>query len=247
MAKKTAVVTGAAGAIGSALCRAFKQEGFLVVGTDRRQPADPAQCDRFIDIDLDSFVQDQNYRSQATRSIVEAIGERLHALINNAATQVVAPVGELTAENWQESLNVNLLAPFFLIQGLLPYLRDSGGAVVNIGSIHSTLTKPRFSCYATSKAALSGLTRSLAVELGGAVRINELVPAATETPMLLSGFAGRKEMLDKLGEAHPLGRIASPDEVAQAAVFLTSERASFITGTSLRIDGGIGSRLHDPE
>jgi NAD(P)-dependent dehydrogenase (short-subunit alcohol dehydrogenase family) len=119
--------------------------------------------------------------------------------------------------------------------------------VVNIGSIHSALTKPRFTCYATSKAALGGLTRSLAVELGGTVRVNELNPAATDTPMLRAGFEGKPGAFERLAAVHPAGRIAAPDEVARAALFLTSDAASFINGESLRVDGGVGVRLHDPE
>lgn len=247
MAKKNVLITGANGAIGTALCRAFKEDGFTVIGTDKSKP-DATCSDRFLHIDLNVLVDDTQYREQALGDICEAISDlRLDALVNNAAVQIVAPADKLTVDDWRQSMNVNLLAPFLLIQGLLPYLKAANGAVVNIGSIHSKLTKPHFSCYATTKAALSGLTRSLAVELGGSIRINEITPAATDTPMLRAAFGGRKEMLDMLGAAHPLGRIASPDEIARAAVFLVSEQASFITGATIPIDGGIGARLHDPE
>lgn len=244
---KTALITGAAGAIGAALCRAFKDDGFRVIATDKTHP-DPSCCDESIDIDLNALVEDAEYRDSAIRNIYEAIGDqRLDVLVNNAAIQVVASLDGLGIDDWRQSLNVNLLAPFLLIQGLLPCLKKASGSVVNIGSIHAKLTKPRFSCYATSKAALSGLTRCLAVELGSAVRINEITPAATETPMLLAGFDGRTDLLEALGAAHPMGRIASPDEIARVAVFLASEKASFITGASIPVDGGIGGRLHDPE
>ena len=247
MTKRTAVITGAAGAIGTALCQAFREDGYLVIGADKNKP-EAATCDGFVEVDLRLLVEDEKYRETIIASVVQAIGGlRLDTLVNNAAVQIVAPVGDLSVDSWRHTLNVNLIAPFLLIQALLPYLRAAKGSVVNVGSIHSKLTKPRFSCYATSKAALSGLTRSLAIELGGDIRINEIAPAATATPMLVAGLAGRKDVLGKLGEAHPLGRIANPDEIARTAVFLASERASFITGASLQVDGGIGGRLYDPE
>jgi NAD(P)-dependent dehydrogenase (short-subunit alcohol dehydrogenase family) len=120
------------------------------------------------------------------------------------------------------------------------------GSVVNIASIHAVATKPGFVCYATSKAALVGLTRSMAVDLGPRVRVNAINPAATATPMLLAGFEGKSKELDELAKKHPLERIAQPWEVAKTALFLASPDAAFITGTCLNIDGGIGGRLHDP-
>jgi NAD(P)-dependent dehydrogenase (short-subunit alcohol dehydrogenase family) len=119
--------------------------------------------------------------------------------------------------------------------------------VVNIASVHAQLTKPGFAAYATSKSALVGLTRSLAVDLEGVVRVNCISPGATGTPMLVAGFEGREEALSQLGQCHPLGRIAAPEEVARVAVFLASDDASFIDGAVLDVDGGIGARLHDPE
>ena len=142
---------------------------------------------------------------------------------------------------------MNLFAPFALIRGLLPQLKRAQGSVVNIASVHAHLTKPGFAAYATSKHALVGLTKSLAVDLAGAVRVNCINPAATATPMLIAGFEGRSEAMESLADMHPSGRIAEPLEVARAAVFLASESASFINGAALDVDGAIGARLHDPE
>jgi NAD(P)-dependent dehydrogenase (short-subunit alcohol dehydrogenase family) len=133
-----------------------------------------------------------------------------------------------------------------LTQKLFSLLEKARGSVVNISSIHAKLTKPEFSCYATSKAALLGLTKSMAVELGSKVRINAICPAAVSTPMLLAGFDGQSEAYEILSSMHPVGRIAEPSEVAKLALFLASKDAQFINGSSLELDGGIGSRLHDP-
>ena len=92
--------------------------------------------------------------------------------MNNAAVQILAPADAITFDQWRETLDTNLLAPFLLTQALLPELERGRGSVVNVASIHANLTKPGFVAYATSKAALVGLTRSLAVDLGGRVRVN---------------------------------------------------------------------------
>jgi NAD(P)-dependent dehydrogenase (short-subunit alcohol dehydrogenase family) len=129
---------------------------------------------------------------------------------------------------------------------MLPDLEKARGSVVNISSVHATLTKPGFSAYATSKAALLGMTRALAVDLGPRVRVNCVTPAATDTPMLRAGFEGNPAELSALAAMHPSGRIATPEEIARVVLFLASDAASAITGAALAADGGIGGRLHDP-
>ncbi len=243
---KTVIITGAAGGIGQALCLAFRRAGYRVVGTDCKPTVD--DCDVFIPLDLAAMARDERAERSGIESLCAVLDENgLNALVNNAALQIVASTPALTARDWQRSLDVNVLAPALLIQGLLPELTRARGSVVNIASVHARATKPGFAAYATSKAALVGLTRSLAVDLGGAVRVNCISPAATATAMLEAGFEQQPEALEELGLCHPLGRIAQPEEVARAAVYLASDDASFISGAALDVDGGIGARLHDPQ
>jgi NAD(P)-dependent dehydrogenase (short-subunit alcohol dehydrogenase family) len=143
-------------------------------------------------------------------------------------------------------MKVNAIVPFMLTKSFLPELKQASGSVVNIGSVHAQATKPGFIAYTTSKAALHGLTRALAVDLGPGVRINTLAPAATATEMLKAGFEGNPVGYGALEKVHPAGRIAEPEEIARIALFLVSEDAEFITGATLFADGGILSRLHDP-
>jgi len=241
-----AVITGVSGGIGAALLRAFSDAGYATVGLDVRPCTE--RCDTFVETDLHRYCRDADYRSEAGRRITDAIGgRRLHVLVNNAAVQVLRPVEALGAEDWERSLAVNLVAPFLLSQLLLSGLEAGHGSIVNIGSIHAALTKPGFVCYATTKAALAGLTRSLAVEVGARVRVNAIAPAAVDTTMLREGFAGRERELAALGAMHPAGRIASPREVALATVYLASESAGFVNGATLGVDGGMSARLHDPQ
>jgi len=243
---RTVLVTGASGGIGQALCQEFSNEGYHVIATDKR-PNTGTVCNAFIEADLQNLVQDPDQFDKFLADVKENIGcDGLTTLVNNAALQVIASTEELTIADWQASLSINLLGPFRFIQGFLPDLEGNQGAVVNIASVHSQQTKPGFVCYATSKAALVGLTRALAVDLGSRVRINAVNPAATMTPMLMESFKDDPSLLSQLAEVHPLGRIARPNEVAQVVTFLASEKASFITGAVIDVDGGILARLHDP-
>lgn len=242
---RTALVTGALGGIGEALCRGFRQAGYRVIGSDRRQGR--PDVDAFLRFDIRDLAREGSERDRTVRQIREALGgEGLSVLVNNAAVQLLNPTERITAEEFHETLDTNLVGPFVLVQVLLTELERARGSVINIGSVHATATKPGFVSYATSKAALVGLTRSLAVDLGPRVRVNAINPGATATPMLLAGFEGKDDAFRQLEGMHPLERIARPDEIAAVAVFLASEQASFMTGAALSVDGGIAGRLHDP-
>lgn len=242
---KTALVTGALGGIGQAVCREFQAAGYTVIATDKGDGA--CACERYLAADLYDLHALPRARAEFAAAVRETLqGHGLEVLINNAAIQILNSTEVASLAEWDATLTTNVVVPFLLTQLFLEDLELANGCVINIGSIHAVATKPGFVAYATSKAALAGLTRALAVDLGSRVRVNCLNPAATATPMLLAGFQGQPEKLDELAEMHPLGRIAEPVEIARAAVFLASANASFITGATLQVDGGIGARLHDP-
>jgi NAD(P)-dependent dehydrogenase (short-subunit alcohol dehydrogenase family) len=243
---KTVLVTGCGGGLGVELCSAFRAADYRVVGTDRR--ACSADCDRFIQIDLADACPTSDRFERAVKPLRDAInGNGLAALVNNAAVQILDRTKDISFAAWHESVAVNLTVPFLLTQALLPELEQGHGTVVNIGSVHARATKPRFVAYASTKSALVGLTRALAVDLAPAVRVLAINPGAIDTPMLREGFANRPEAIQQLAEMHPLRRIATPQEVARFVVFLASDASGFATGAAIDIDGGILSRLHDPE
>jgi NAD(P)-dependent dehydrogenase (short-subunit alcohol dehydrogenase family) len=242
--QRVAVITGAAGGIGKALVTTFSREGYRVIGIDLKS-CRVRQAD-WITFDLAQLHRQTAEAQEFIKNLRCQCNGRVDASVNNAAVQIVKPVAEVEAPDWDQTLAVNLLAAFWLTQRLLPQLRRARGSVVNIASIHARLTKSKFCLYATSKTALVGLTRSLALELAPEVRVNAILPAATRTPMLLQGFAENPEGFLALGSYHPLGRTARPAEIASAALFLAGVRASFITGTALELDGGIGGCLSDP-
>ncbi|MBL8474350.1 MAG: SDR family oxidoreductase [Rhodocyclaceae bacterium] len=245
--EKTALITGAAGGIGSTLVQVFHGAGYRVIATDLiEQPAD-LPCHRYLVADLAGYVQDEHYAHGIDSVLHSELEGQLDVLINNAAIQILATTAGLTRDDWRKTLDVNLLAPFLLVQAMLPELCAARGSVINIGSIHARLTKKQFTAYATSKAALAGMTRALAVDLGPQVRINAIEPAAIETDMLKAGFATNPKNYAQLKAYHPQQRIGTPKEVARLALAIADGGMDFLHGSCIGLDGGIAGTLHDPD
>jgi NAD(P)-dependent dehydrogenase (short-subunit alcohol dehydrogenase family) len=247
MSRPAVLITGAAGGIGCELCRVFRDANWRVVATDHRFDNEPV-VDSRVDLDLERFCRDNSYRSKNCALLRKALdNNRFAALINNAATQIVRPIEQISVDDWRKTLDVNLVAPALLSQEFLPDLEASRGSIINISSVHATLTKPGFTAYASSKSALVGLTRALAVEVGHRVRVNAICPAAIETPMLKAGFASGVTQLERLAAYHPTHSLGTPTDVAELALFLAESKSAFLNGAVIGLDGGIASRLHDPE
>lgn len=241
MTQEAVIVTGAAGGIGKALVDVFEEKGVHAIGLGRKSVNGLIGCD-LAELGRTGTLPDE------VRAAIDARleGRRLRALVNNAASQHLGKTADIPWDKWQETLAVNLSAPFALVRIFLDRLEADHGCVLNIGSVHAQSTKPGFAAYGTSKAALHGLTRALAVDLGPRVRVCGLAPAAVDTPMLRAGFEGNPESFAALEAVHPVGRIADPREVAEAAVWMTGPDAGFLAGTNVYLDGGVLSRLHDP-
>ena len=246
--KPNCLITGASGGIGRALVEVFNEAGYAVIGTDRDPQPTGLNCAHYLQIDLARLADDEACAQMHLKTIRGLLdGRGLRALVNNAAIQILGGADSLTRRDWRSTLDVNLLAPFLQTQGLMPELEFAQGCVVNVGSIHARLTKKNFVAYATSKAALAGMTRALAVDLGPRIRINAIEPAAIETEMLRAGFAGKPDLHAQLERCHPQQRIGQPAEVARLALALVEGCMNFLHGTCIGLDGGIGARLFDPE
>lgn len=244
------LVTGAAGGIGGGLLRALSKAGWSVLATDHPLTESSINhdfCREWIFTDLNSLSRDEDSLSTFRKNVFSITGQTgLSAIVHNAALQRLASFDELKLSDWNDTLNVNLIAPIVISRAFIDSLQANQGSIVHIGSIHSQLTKPGFTAYATSKAAVAGLTRAMAVDLGGRVRVNAIEPAAIATPMLEAGFADNPELRAQLEAFHPTGSIGSPDDVARALLFLLDPANSFINGCVFPLGGGIHSRLHDP-
>ena len=247
MTIKRYLITGASGGIGKALVKEFVEQGAYVIATDLTCSTEPVDNVHFLQLDLETFVLDEYYAIEFY-SKVQAITQEagINSLINNAAVQILSDSRLLTRKQWCTSLNVNLSAPFFLSQLFLDDLVKNHGAIVNISSIHATQTKKQFVAYATTKAALSSMTRNMVLDVGSKVRINAIEPAAISTEMLKSGFEGQDYKYKILEDFHPIGRIGTPEDVARLAAFLVSEDAGFVQGACISASGGIQGCLSEP-
>lgn len=241
------LITGAAGGIGRALVARFSGAGYDVIATDIVEQPGDLECKHFFKIDLEKTVEEEDYAATQFAEIANCLnGEGLRALINNAAIQILGGVDSLTRLEWRKTLDINLIAPFLWTQALLPQLEKAAGSVVNISSIHARLTKRNFVAYSTSKAALSGMTRAMAVDLGPRIRVNGIEPAAIETEMLKAGFSINKSLCEELKKCHPQERVGNPEEVAELAFSLTNGSIGFLHGACIELNGGIGAKLYDP-
>lgn len=241
------MITGVAGGIGRATARLFEQEDWVVIGIDQRDPGTSAGVEYFIKADISEVKSSNQAFSEITKKV-----KRLDALINNAAIQIRKPLVETTPDEWDSIMGCNLRSVYLAVRHAYPLMRQNGGAIVNISSVHAIATSAKIAAYAASKGALLALTRALALEMSPEnIRVNAILPGAVDTPMLEAGlqrgqFNGVtiKELKKQLGKKTALGRVARPDEIAQAILFLAdSERSSFITGQTLIVDGGATVKL----
>ncbi len=226
------VVTGAAGGVGSATCALLEAQGWEVIGLDRL----PSPTERSLLVDIG----DTDAIEQALSSL-----ERVDGLVNNAAVQHFKPILETTVEEWDAVHAQNLRGAFFCLKALHPQLARSHGAVVNVSSVHAFATSNSIAAYAASKGGLVALTRAAALEFAGdGIRINAVLPGATDTPALRAGFSRDPKLEQTLIDRTPLGRFGEPRDIAEAISFLLdSERSAFITGQTFVVDGGALARL----
>jgi NAD(P)-dependent dehydrogenase (short-subunit alcohol dehydrogenase family) len=239
--RKVALVTGAARGIGLATAKRFLAEGWRVALLDidgdtlKRAVVGLAEPDSTLALECD--VADASAVKEAVDEIAKRFG-RLDALINNAGIAVFAPVLETSDEDWRRILAVNLSGPFLCTKAAVPLMREhGGGAIVNITSISAVRASTLRSAYGTSKAGLAHLTKQLAVELASlGVRVNAVAPGPVDTAMAKAVHTA--EIRADYHDAIPLNRYGLEDELAEAIFFLSSERASYVTGQVLAVDGG---------
>jgi len=237
---KVVLITGGAKRVGAAICRRLHGAGANLM-LHYRESAGEA---RLLQAELNHQRKDSVALIQAdlldvaklhslVDQTVQSFG-RLDALVNNASSFFQTPVGEITADQWEDLIGTNLRAPLFLVQAAAPALKKTQGAVVNITDIHAERPLKNYVVYSVAKAGLVGLTRSLARELAPEVRVNAVAPG----PILWPDDDAFDELSRQRIISHtPLKREGTPDDIAKAVHFLLAE-ATYVTGETINVDGG---------
>lgn len=239
---KTAVITGASTGIGYATAKRFVAEGAKVFITGRRQ-AELDRAAREIGGEVTAVRGDASELADLDRlfSEVKAGAGKVDVLFANAGTGALAPLGTISEEQFDREFGTNVKGTLFTVQKALPLLAD-GASIILGGSTGSITGNPAFSVYCATKAAVRNFARTWILDLKGRrIRVNVLSPGPTDTPML-HGIVPPEQvagMLAYIEAQNPLGRVADPDEVGKAAVFLASDDSSFVNGVELFVDGGM--------
>jgi NAD(P)-dependent dehydrogenase (short-subunit alcohol dehydrogenase family) len=233
---KTALVTGAARGIGLATTQLFLEEGWRVVMVDRDAPAlEAAAADL---TGAQPILADVSIPADVARIVTEAgLEAGLDALVNNAGVADFGPIETTDFGRWRTVMETNLDGVFLMTQALTPALKAARGAIVNIASISGLRASTLRVAYGTSKAAVIQLTQQQAVELGEhGVRANCVCPGPVRTKLAMAVHT--QDIIDAYHDAISLNRYGSEREIAEAIAFLCSDRASYITGQTLAVDGG---------
>jgi NAD(P)-dependent dehydrogenase (short-subunit alcohol dehydrogenase family) len=244
---KIVLITGVNGGIGSAIAKLFAKKKWHVIGIDNRKVELPPYVHHFIKAD----VSQTRAWEKVSAEIVKSEGH-INALVNNAAIQICKPLMETTPEEWDTVMATNLRSVYLSIYYLHSLMRNHGGAIVNVSSVHAIATSANIAAYAATKGGVLSLTRALSIELAPyKIRVNAVLPGAVDTPMLHKGFnrghligTDIKQQIEYLGKRHVIGRIGRPEEIAQGILFLAdNDLSSFMTGQILIIDGGATAKL----
>jgi len=236
------LVTGAASGIGRAIAARFMREGARVAMVDRNRTL----LDDAGTMPRSSFaiIADVSHADEVGDAVSVACAQfgGLDGVVNCAGIDLMRPFSETTLEDWSRIFCVDLTGPFLICQAALPALRQKGGTIVNIASAAGLRPLPQRTAYCSAKAGLVMFSKALAVDLAADnIRVNVICPGITDTPQFRSEYENAAEPAQELADIMSLyliKRVADPEEIAAAALFLTSHESSYMTGTAIAVDGG---------
>lgn len=239
---KVAIITGSTSGMGRATAELFAREGAKVVVTGRNEERAKEVVNKIKSEGNEAiYVVADMLKIEDVKKIFDTTIETygtVDILFNNAGMLSVTPLQEISLEEWDNTFKVNVTAPLYLTQLCAPIMKEKGkGVIINTSSVAGADAHHGFVAYVSSKHAMSGLTKSMAWELGPEIRVNAILPGAIMTAMVDS--VGGEAAVKHLIEGSPLKKSGQPEEIATAALFLASDDSSFITGQLIRVDGGI--------
>ncbi|MEM9565536.1 MAG: SDR family NAD(P)-dependent oxidoreductase [Actinomycetota bacterium] len=235
---RVALVTGGARSIGAAIADRLAADGAMVVVGDL--------VDSVVHHTIRLDVADEASVLAAIEQIAATNG-RLDIVVNNAGIMFETPIAGQDLDGWNRMVAVNLTGPMLVIREAAPHLAAGGvGSIINIGSLEGDACNPRHAAYAATKAGVHGLTRAAAIDLGpSGVRCNAIAPGWIDTPLnadYVDVHPARDTVIDELAALHPIGRVGTPSDVADVAAWLAGDRAAFVTGQVITVDGGRTAR-----
>jgi len=234
---RVAVVTGGASGIGAATARRFAAEGARVAVIDRDPEGAEAVADEVAGQAHPLDVRDGDAVEHAISRIISAVG-RIDVLVNNAGTGDLRPLHTVDDKLWHRLIDVNLTGTFNATRSVVPHmLASGGGAIVNNASLSGLFPTRNEAAYSAAKAGVIALTKSAALEYGPTIRVNCVAPGHVRTPLTIV-WEQIPEAFEPIADAIPLGRIGEAEEIAEVILFLASDRASYVTGQTLVVDGG---------
>ena len=239
---KVAIVTGSTSGMGRATAVLFAREGAKVVVTGRNQERAKEVVSQIKDEGFEAiYVLADMSKLEDLKALVDKTLEvygTVDILFNNAGMLSMTPILQLEMEEWSRAIKVNVTSALYLTQLVAPIMKEKGkGVIINTTSIAGFSARYGLAAYITSKHALSGLTKSMARELGPEIRANAIAPGAIHTAMVDS--VGGIEAVKWLIEGSPLKRVGQSEDIASMALFLAADDSSFITGQVIRVDGGV--------
>jgi 3-oxoacyl-[acyl-carrier protein] reductase len=245
--ERVALVTGASRGIGRAIALDLARHDTVVAAASRDVPATQSTLESIVAEGGKASLFEADLREEhrivdLIEQVVSELG-RLDVLVNNAGVSRLEGASTESLEGWNDLIATNLTAPFLLVRHSVKHLKRSGsGAVVNVGSVLGVVAMQNVSAYCAAKAALHHLTRQQALDLARwNVRVNCVAPGFIRTEMYEDSHPPERK--ERIARLHALGRVGTPEEVAQAVTFLVSDAASFITGSCLLVDGGLTAQF----
>lgn len=254
--EKVSIVTGGSRGIGEAIAQLFGKEGSKVVIADIDEKTGKVAEQKLQDAGIEAkFVQTDVSSEASVKNLIDETVKtfgKINVLVNNAAVSIRKSAVETSLDEWEKVLGVNLTGAFLCSKYAVQAMEEASekGSIINVASWHADRTITRFAAYAASKGGMTALTRQMALDCGPSnIRVNAVLPSTVDTPMLyetMKNLPNPDEAWKQTLDFQPLGRIATADDIAYACLYLANDESGYVSGHSLRVDGGTYVKVARP-